>query len=204
MTHEVRHLLVLHGQSISMVPRKEMIRGGAAHRLEGLGRVISEINGFQQSITATETPDIDPNGLIEDVFFHMMEYADAVEKDGDRASRSLHVARLQSLLDQQEARARAVLIGASDPLPHVIVGAATKVRAGLRHDTLGVGVDSWSQRPWIWEARFWSADYQDEQADARTRRGAYNATGLRVPRPTMVTTQRDLERIRDWLLCSVH
>lgn len=203
MTHEVRHLLMIHGRSVSMVPPPEMVRGGAAHVLEGIGQIITEIDQFQRASSTIEVPTIEPDDQIEDVYFHLMEYVEAVRMDGDRLSRTLHIGRIRVMLDQQYQRARRLLLDSGTPLPHVIVSVELKERAGIRHDSIGVGVQPWSHRPWFWESRFWDGAYQREQADARARESTYWSTGLHVPRPALLDLQYELEQLRDWMRCTL-
>ena len=69
-------------------------------------------------------------------------------------------------------------------------------------DGLEAVADTWSQRPWIWESRFWDVDYNLEQQRLRQRDQAFAATGIRIPRPVMLTWPEDIARFATGGVCT--
>lgn len=135
-------------------------------------------------------------------FTALVAYVRLAELISDRTDRSMHASHIQMLLSENErilqtldqrAMGDPSLPTTADLVAVIVSERSAEMMLGPI-DSIEPIPDTWSQRPWIWEGQFWDVDYNLEQQRLRDRQAAFNATGIRIPKPVLLQWPEDIAR----------
>lgn len=199
-THEVRHLLALHHQSLNVNPTFGS-GVGYANRVPGLrgslgrlGQLNNEIHRNTQAFTGAQNPSMvgmcvmgtfdradagRVNIVIENLATELLRYRSSIQLVGDPLMRAKHNSDLKQVLDEQEERARQLAEAGVMPPFNAIVRVNTARQAGIRVAYATPVCDrkmSWR----VWESTAWNAEALRANQEACARDENRFRTGITI------------------------